>query len=464
MASERIYLIGVCGSAMGGVAGLLAAAGHAVGGSDTQFYDPMGGKLKEWGVATYAGWDAANIDAFRPQRVVVGNVVRSDNPEMARVKALGLPFESFPEMLERTLLVPTENIVVTGTHGKTTVSSLLAWLLEQAGERPSWFIGGIPENLGQNFKASGGRWFVLEGDEYDTAFWDKGPKFLHYRPRHGLVLNVELDHVDIYPSFDAVKAAFRKFAGLVPADGTLTTCAEDAPALEVTADQAAPRLLYGAGSPVAPEGAAYHADHTTFQVRTPDGLHGPFTTRLSGRHNVLNACAAFALWRHLGLDAASFARGLASFAGVRKRLEAKGEWNGALVFEDFGHHPTEIAATLAGLRLRFPGRRLLVAFRAESNTSRTPLFEPRYVEAFTGADRVFLAATLAKRDYLKTERHFDPELVVGELTKRGVAASHHPDVSSLAAVVRAEAGERDLVILFSSRGMDGLAAMLTAER
>jgi UDP-N-acetylmuramate: L-alanyl-gamma-D-glutamyl-meso-diaminopimelate ligase len=462
MASERIYILGVCGSAMGGVAGLLAAAGNVVGGSDTQFYDPMGTKLREWGVTTYTGWDAANIDAFRPDRVVVGNVVRSDNPEMARVKALGLPFESFPEMMERTLLVPTENIVVTGTHGKTTTSSLLAWLLEQAGQRPSWFIGGIPENLGKNFNVSGGRWFVLEGDEYDTAFWDKGPKFLHYRPTHGLVLNVELDHVDIYPSFEAVKDAFRRFASLVPEGGTLTACAEDGPAMEVTEGKAAPRLMYGNGSPVAPVDATYHADHATFSIRTPDGVHGPFTTQLTGRHNVLNACAAYALWRHLGFDDASFARGLASFTGVRKRLEAKGTYHGAQVFEDFGHHPTEIAATLAGLRLRFPGTRLLVAFRAESNTSRTPLFEPRYVEAFTGADRVFLAATLAKRDYLKTERHFDPALVVEALTARGVRATHHADPATLATAVRAEAGPDDLVILFSSRGMDGLAALLTA--
>ena len=479
--ATRTYLIGVCGSAMGGMAGMLRARGQVVGGSDTQFYEPMVGKLKDWGVQTYTGWEASNIDAFAPDQVIVGNVVRRDNPEMARVLELGLPYDSFPSYLETHFLRETENIVITGTHGKTTCSALIAWLLEAAGEAPSWFIGGIPENLGRNFSEGTGRWFVLEGDEYDTAFFDKGPKFLHYRPTHGLILNVELDHVDIYESFEAVKAAFASFSALVDARGSLTVCASEPAALACSEASAAHRVLYGPGegAQVVPEDLVYERDETVFTIRTPEGRRGPFRTQLSGYHNVLNACGAYGLWRELAarheqhephephqnmdnnpFSDAAFANGLASFQGVKKRLDHKGELNGALLFEDFGHHPTAIRAVLGGLRQRYPERRVVTAFRAESNTSRTPLFEDQYVEAFTGTDRLLLAATLTKRDYLKTARYFDPVQIAATLRERGVEATAHAEVSDLAETLRRELGPNDLFILFSSRGMDGLFDLL----
>ncbi len=467
--APRTYLIGVCGSAMGGMAGMLRARGHVVGGSDTQFYDPMAGKLHEWGVSTFTGWDPGNIDAFAPDQVIVGNVVRRDNPEMARVEELGLAYDSFPSFLEKAFLGESANIVVTGTHGKTTTSAMIAWLLEQAGEGPSWFIGGIPENLGKNFAEGEGPWFVLEGDEYDTAFFDKGPKFLHYRPTHGLILNVELDHVDIYADFDAVKAAFTRFAALVTPEGSLSVCASEAAAMACAEASRSPTRPYGAGpgSRITPEDIHYGVDATRFSVRVPEGLRGPFQTRLSGSHNVTNACAAYSLWRELAarhgeerFSDEAFARGLASFEGVRKRMDDKGELNGALLFEDFGHHPTAIRAVLEGLRQRYPTRRVVCAFRAESNTSRTPIFEADYVEAFTDTDRLLLAATLAKRDYLETERYFDPVAIAATLRERGVEASAHAEVPELAETLRRELGPGDLFILFSSRGMDGLVDLV----
>ena len=521
---ERVYIVGVCGSAMGGLAGLLAERGAIVGGSDTQFYEPMGGKLAQWGVQTFEGWDAAHVARFAPDRVVVGNVARADNPEVVAARAAGLPLSSFPSFMEETFLAHTDNIVVTGTHGKTTTSSLLSWLFHHAGLDPSFFLGGIPEDLGKGFAVTGGRWFVLEGDEYDTAFFDKGPKFLHYRPRHGLILNVELDHVDIYADYEAVKAAFRRFVALVPAEGSLAFCVEDEGAREVARGAVAALLPYGEGpgSVAVPQEIRYGPDETSFRIDTPDGVRGPFQMRLAGRHNVLNACGAFALWRHLarsshqtpsadddlgaprararsgrlrrtsstpppsslrasaihpdlaalatasgaksglGLDEAAFSAGLASFSGVRRRLEPKGRVNGARVFEDFGHHPTEIRATLSALRQRHPEATLVAVFRAESNTSRTPLFEPRYVEALGLADRVDLAPTLAKRDYLKTARYFDPALVAAALAEAGTPATAHPDPEALVAALRGAAREGWVITIFSSRGMDGLAGRLTA--
>jgi UDP-N-acetylmuramate: L-alanyl-gamma-D-glutamyl-meso-diaminopimelate ligase len=276
---------------------------------------------------------------------------------------------------------------------------------------------------------------------------------------------VELDHVDIYADYDAVKAAFRRFVALVPPEGSLAVCVEDEGAREVARGAAAALLPYGEGpgSVASPCDIDYAPDTTTFRIDTPDGPRGPFQMRLAGRHNVLNACGAFALWRHLGLDEAAFSAALASFSGVRRRLEPKGSVNGARVFEDFGHHPTEIRATLSALRQRHLGAILVAVFRAESNTSRTPLFEPRYVESLGLADRVDLAPTLAKRDYLKTARYFDPALVAAALAEAGTPATAHPDPDALVAALRAAAREDWVITIFSSRGMDGLAERLTVE-
>ena len=479
-AVQRVHLIGIGGSAMGNFAGLLANAGMTVRGSDAGVFDPMRSNLERWKIPVSTGFDAANLD-WGPDVVIVGNVTRSDNPEAVAMRELGLPYASFPEALGSWLLQGRIPVVVTGTHGKTTTTSLLAWLLHDCGRDPGLLVGGVPLDLGTSFRAGGdGAPFVIEGDEYDTAYFDKRPKFVHYRPHHAILTSVEFDHADIYPDFGAVQRAFRLLASLVAEDGLLVAWGEDSRVTDVL-DAARCRVLrYGLASDAADarargldawaEGAELvdgGARFTLFREER-DGTTanlGRFQSKIPGMHNVRNTVAAVLTVLDLGVPAADVAAALLRFTGVKKRQELRGVAMGVSVLDDYAHHPTAVQETVAAIRAAWPGRRLWALFEAESNTSRRAFFQTAYVDAFaaSGADRVVFCSPLRKSgDGSSDTDYLDCDRLVSDLRARGVDARYLPDVDDIVAAVAAEAAPGDVVLAMSGRDLRGLHGKLLA--
>ncbi|MBM4279293.1 MAG: UDP-N-acetylmuramate dehydrogenase [Deltaproteobacteria bacterium] len=416
---KSIHLIGVAGTGMGAFAGLLKAAGYDVRGSDEGVYPPMSDKLREWGIAAKSPYGATNLEPA-PDLVVVGNVVKRDNPEAAAMRERGLPHASFPATLGDLFLSKRRSVVVAGTHGKTTTTTLLAWTLLSAGRDPGFLVGGVPAPLGTDGRPHGmtesfrlgapgeASPFVVEGDEYDTAYFDKGPKFLHYAPRSLLCTSLEYDHADIYADVDAIVARFAQLLSLVPPaerGGHVVLWASEPHLLRARAQAnvVAPVTMYAAGRDE-PGGA--EADVVADRV-VEDGAglsffivvrgvdRGAFALPLSGRHNLLNALGAYAILAAatggLGLSDDELRAGFASFPGVKRRMEARGEAAGVLVVDDFAHHPTAVRTTLAGARRRFAGRPLWAIFEPRSATSCRKVFQDDYARAFDAADRVVLA-------------------------------------------------------------------------
>ncbi len=412
---KSIHLIGVAGTGMGAFAGLLKAAGHDVRGSDEGVYPPMSDKLREWGIEAKSPYGAANLDPA-PDLVVVGNVVKKDNPEAVAMRDRQLPHASFPATLGDLFLRERRSIVVAGTHGKTTTTTLLAWTLLHAGRDPGFLVGGVPAPLGTDGKphamtesfrlGAPGRDspFVVEGDEYDTAYFDKGPKFLHYAPKSLLCTSLEYDHADIYPSVDAIVGRFTELLALVPraADGGhIVLCAEELHLQRARAAAAvkAPVTTYGS---TADSGADVYADDIvedgaglSFSIVARGVVRGTFTLPLSGRHNLQNALGAYAILSSstggIGLSDDEVRAGFASFPGVKRRMEVRGEVAGVVVVDDFAHHPTAVRTTLEGAKRRFGGRPLWAIFEPRSATSCRKVFQDDYARAFAAADRVLLA-------------------------------------------------------------------------
>ena len=369
---------------MGAVAGLLAAAGHEVRGSDAAVYPPMSDQLAELGVPVMMPYAASNLD-WAPELVVVGNVHGKDHVEVVEAQARGIRLTSFPAVIGEQLLEGKTSIVVTGTHGKTTTTSLLGHILLDAGRDPSLFVGGVPVGLGHGWRLGHGPAFVIEGDEYDTAFFDKGPKFAHYRPNIAILTSVELDHVDIFPSFDAVRDTFKKLVSLIPADGLLVAFAESADVRAIAKTANCRVELYcvlngdsgefdestDGGTPLGINWWAKNLEvgksgRVSFDVYHDGERVERFETLLVGRHNVGNCLAAIAVAHAQGLSIKDIQRGVASFAGVRRRQELRGIAGGVTVLDDYAHHPTAVRETLKALRKRFPKRRLIAVYESRA--------------------------------------------------------------------------------------------------
>jgi UDP-N-acetylmuramate: L-alanyl-gamma-D-glutamyl-meso-diaminopimelate ligase len=480
---KKVHLVGIGGSAMGNFAGMLQARGLDVRGSDVTVFDPMRGQLQRWAIPFHEGWAAANLD-WQPDLVVIGNVVRRDNVEATAVRERGLPYCSFPEGLGEWFLPHRTPVVIAGTHGKTTTTSLTAWLLTHAGLDPGLLVGGVPLNLGTSFRLGTGAPFVIEGDEYDTAYYDKRPKFVHYRPHHGVLTSVEFDHADIYPDFASVHRAFRLYGSLFPRDGLLVAWGDDE-RVTATLDACQGRVArYGwRGADgerdvelellaLDPRGATFtlHRTHTPpLQGRDPlpwlppGTAWGPLLSPIPGRHNVLNATAALLLARDLAVPAEVAREGLAQFKGVKKRQEVRGEPFGVTVIDDYAHHPTAVKETIAAIRAQYPGRRLWALFEAESNTSRRKVFEDVYPDAFAQADRVVLCQPLWKEgDKLKPEETMDAAAVCRAVSARGKPAWFVPSVPEIVQFVAAEAERGDVVLAMSGRDFQGLHGALLA--
>ncbi|MBU0679821.1 MAG: UDP-N-acetylmuramate:L-alanyl-gamma-D-glutamyl-meso-diaminopimelate ligase [Proteobacteria bacterium] len=459
---KHIHLMGVCGTGMGAMAGLLKKAGYTISGSDAHVYPPMSEYLAAAGVAVQDGYRPENLQP-RPDLVVVGNVIRRDNPEALELARLNIPYVSFPQALGEKFLAGKTSLVVAGTHGKTTTSSLLATMLAGAGLDPGFMIGGIVTAFQANFHLGQGKYFVVEGDEYDTAFFDKGPKFLHYQPQIAILTSVEFDHADIYADFEAVKTSFARLIAIMPAEGTLIACFDDPVVRELCAAAPCKVVSYGIdhawdwsfADMVPSEG------FTQFSLLRKNQVAGQFKSIMPGRHNVLNSLAVLAVFAEIGLGYEVMARELAAFQGVRRRQEVRGVEAGVTVIDDFAHHPTAVDETLAALKGAYPGRRLVAVFEPRTNSSRRTIFQERYAEVFTSADEVVIKEPDPLLGVAPAD-HFSAGLLAADLVGRGQQAASFKNTELILAHLLATLHSGDVVAILSNGGFDNIHQRLLA--
>ncbi|MDI6853606.1 MAG: UDP-N-acetylmuramate--L-alanine ligase [Deltaproteobacteria bacterium] len=454
----HVHLLGICGTGMAALAGILKELGHTVTGSDEHVYPPMSTFLEALGIPLQNGYRPENLMPV-PDAVVVGNVIRRENPEAQAVMEQNLPRLSLPEALNRFLVGNRQSIVVTGTHGKTTTTALIAWLLKATGRDPGFMVGGIAKNFSSNYRVGTGPYVVLEGDEYDTAFFDKRPKFIHFQPRLAVLTSVEFDHADIYADLDAVKKAFAAFLAQIPAASTILACG-DAPLVKELSSHARARVeFYGLKEDATWRAAniSWENGGARFTLLKRDTPWGDFFVPLLGAHNVLNATAALAVMAGVGASAAELQAALQGFQGVKRRLEKACERHDILVLDDFAHHPTEVAATLAAVRRGYPGRRLLAAFEPRTNTSRRKIFQEPYAAAFKEADLILVREP---PDLWKVpeEEQFSSRQLVQDLIAGGKEAFYFPETDHLLHSLRREVRPGDVVVVMSNGSFDNLVA------
>ncbi len=455
----RIYMIGICGTGMTALAGLLHSQGHEVAGSDGGCHPPMSRVLDGLGVEVFHGFRAGRVGTWAPDLVIIGNVATRQNPEAVEVLESGIPYRSFPDALRQFCLQGREPIVVTGTHGKTTTSSMMVSVLEAAGEVPGFMIGGVLRGHGTNFRMGKGRWFVIEGDEYDTAFFDKTPKFLHYAPAHGIITSIEFDHADIYKDLSSIEKEFAKFVALIPAQGELVACEEWPSVLKVVGDRSC--QLYGFGSKAHWRIAEMEVDaqETRFRLLHQGEEFGEFSIPMPGRHNCLNGAAVAVMAHRLGIPREAISRGLAAAKGAKRRQEIVGEIGGITVMDDFAHHPTAVEETLSALRARYPRRRLVVAFEPCTNTSRRSIFQERYPKAFREADVVLVRQVKHPEKAPEGDR-FSSRRLAEDLNAMGIEAHYFPDTDGIIHHLCKYARRGDLVVAMSNGPFDDLCRRL----
>ncbi len=463
--AKRIHLIGVCGTAMATLAALLKSRGHHVQGSDQNVYPPMSDFLVEQGIAAFSGYAADHITPDI-DLVVVGNAISRGNPELESVLQKKVRYCSLPEAVRDHFLWGSRSVVIAGTHGKTTTTSLTAWLLTSGGLDPSMLVGGIALNFGEqgsSYRVGRGRDFVIEGDEYDSAFFDRTAKFLKYLPDVAVIGNIEFDHADIYADLDAVLLAFRRLVNLVPKNGLLLLGADSTHAHALGRLAVSPVETFGLGPDATwrAEDIEHRDGLTRFSVTRTNELFGRFESPLLGEHNVRNALAAIGVGAHLGLSAGALAEGLRSFKGIKRRLETVGVASGVTVLDDFAHHPTAVHETLSALRAGYPGRRVWAVFEPRSASSCRRVFQDDFARAFGQADEVILAAVF--RSTLPEGERLDAEQLVADLKRRGRPARHIPEIDAIVETIVREHRAGDVVVLMSNGGFGGIhGKLLTA--
>ncbi|HYC54025.1 MAG TPA: Mur ligase domain-containing protein [Candidatus Binatia bacterium] len=462
---RHVHLIAICGVGMAPMAVMLRDAGMRVTGSDSAAYPPMGDMLRNAGIEVKLGFSPQNLEP-RPDLVIVGNAVPRSNPEAMAMEAMGLQKTSFPAALKRFFLSGKRSLVVAGTHGKTTTTGMLAHCLNVAGLDPGYLVGGLVRDLGKLTSAGSGDFFVVEGDEYDTAYFDKGPKFLHYDPSAVIVTSVEFDHADIYTDVEHVKSSFRRLAGILPSGAPLVGCVDYPHLLEAIAEAGTYRFVpYGIGAEGGwqPRSIVVTPAGTTFDACWKGRPQARLRLSLVGSMNALNAIAVYALTRELGVDAAGVESGLASYKGAARRQEIIGEAAGVTVVDDFAHHPTAVRLTIEAIRGRFPGRRLVAIFEPRSNTSRRAVFQRDFTEALAGADAVALSEVYRKdNDPLAEHEMLSTPRLIDDLRSQGVHAWTAPGPDEILSRLATELSPGDVVVCMSNGAFGNLPRNLLA--
>lgn len=457
---DHVHIMGVGGTGMASLAGMFLQSGCTVTGSDNGVYPPMSDVLRDLGIEIMEGYRAGNLTP-RPDLVVVGNVIRRNNPEAVELERSGIAFTSMPVALRSYFARDRTRIVVAGTHGKTTVSSMIAWILFKQGLDPGFMIGGVTENFGTNYRLGGGRYFVIEGDEYDTAYFDKGPKFLHYYPQVGVITSCEFDHADIYRDVEQIEHQFRAFVASIPQDGKLVAHGGDARISQLAAGVKAFGCLYGLGPEFTWNATELKDSGEGVEaiIRKDGFIVASGTIPVVGFHNVLNALAAIAAVECVGVAPDSAFDALSSFRGVKRRQEFLGEAAGVAVIDDFAHHPTAVRETCTGVRSRFPTRRLVAVFEPGTNTSKRSIFQEAYATAFGLADLILLREP-RKVENIPLEHRFSSKRLALDLNKRGKEAEAFENTEDILAFLFTVVRSGDVVLIMSNGTFDNLGTRL----
>jgi UDP-N-acetylmuramate: L-alanyl-gamma-D-glutamyl-meso-diaminopimelate ligase len=455
MPRQHVHLVGIGGTGMASLAGLFVDAGARVTGSDGPLYPPTSTILAELDIELYEGYDAKHLDPV-PDLIVIGNAVSRGNPEAEECLDRRLPYRSMAAAIEERFLTGRHAIVVAGTHGKTTTTAMLAWTLDSAGRAPGFLIGGLPHNFKRSWRIGTGPAFVIEGDEYDTAFFDKGPKFMHYRPDTALISTVEFDHADIYRDEEDVKRAFRWLTNIVPRRGLIVRHEDSENTCEVTAHAQSRVEGYGlAAGRWRADRIVHGADGVSFRILRDGAPFADVNLPISGEYNVRNALAVTAAAQEQGLTPAEIAKGLSTFRGVKRRMDVVGEAAGVLVLDDFAHHPTAIGETLRAVRQRYPGRRVVAVLEPRSGSLRRRVFQEKLPMAFDAADEILLAEVFGA-DKLAPEERLDPGRLVEDIAGRGKRARFLPSVDAIVHYLKENARSGDVVAVLSNGGFGGI--------
>ncbi|MFY9609989.1 MAG: UDP-N-acetylmuramate:L-alanyl-gamma-D-glutamyl-meso-diaminopimelate ligase [Blastocatellia bacterium] len=456
MEKKHYHLIGICGTAMASLAGMLIQQGHRVTGSDENVYPPMSLELERLGIEASEGYRPENI-AGHPDFIVVGNAITRGNPELEFALNQKLYYTSMAAVVQDNFIRGHHSIVIAGTHGKTTTTSLMAWAMERAGANPSFLVGGVAENFQSSFRVTSGDYFVIEGDEYDTAYFDKGPKFMHYLPDTVILNNIEFDHADIYRDLEAVKFAFSRLINLVPARGALIA-GWDSEVVKELSKRAFCRLdSFGID-----EGANWRAreiefagNMTTFTVEVAGRRFASYRTPLAGSFNVRNCLAVIATCESLGLDRNAVADALAEFKSVKRRMEVRGAVRGVTVIDDFAHHPTAVRETLAAARAKYPGCRLVALFEPRSYTAQIRAFQEQFELALSEADSIVVAGLFHPERYT-ADSAISPVEMAGNLRRLGREAEFIPSVDEIVSHLAPRLKNNDVVVIMSNGSFGGI--------
>lgn len=458
---NHIHLMGICGTGMAALAGMLQTSGYKVTGSDSQVYPPMSTFLSDLNIPVGSGYSADNLNPA-PDLVIVGNVITRKNPEAKALATLDIPYLSFPQALSHFYIQSRTSLVISGTHGKTTTCSLLATALYHAGLDPSFMIGGIVGQFGTNFRLGNGEYFIAEGDEYDTAFFDKESKFLHYRPKVAVITSVEFDHADIFSDLEAIKRSFKKFVALLPDDGLLIANFDDQNVVEIAAEAPCAVQSYGLDSSFAWSIDNIRVENaiSQFDVIKAGTPWATMTVGLPGRHNCLNSLAVCAIMNHLGVSPSTINKGLTSFAGVKRRQEVRGIERGITVIDDFAHHPTAVRETLAALKSGYSDRRLVAVFEPRTNSSRRAIFQDDYAGAFDSADLILLREPTPIEGLAKEELFSAARLATDLINTRELLAEAFPTTDDILNRLKSILKEGDVVAILSNGGFDNIHTRL----
>jgi UDP-N-acetylmuramate: L-alanyl-gamma-D-glutamyl-meso-diaminopimelate ligase len=452
---RSVHFVGICGTAMASAAAAMQEKGVQVTGSDQNVYPPMSTFLAERKIEVISGYAEQNL-ANKPDLVVIGNAISRGNPEAEYVLDHKLPYCSLPELLKEFFIRGKRSLVITGTHGKTTTTALLTWVFEHNGLNPSYLIGGIPTNLGQGARFTDSEWFIIEGDEYDTAFFDKRSKFVHYLPEVAIINNLEFDHADIFESLEPIKTAFKYFIRLIPRNGLLLGNGDDpnlAPLLNVT-HCPVKRFGLSEGNAVQAFNIRYGPTATQFEIPS-----FKFHTNFVGELNVRNALAVVACAKHCGLKNHQIQSAFDTFKGIKRRMEVRGIAGGVTVVDDFGHHPTAIRETLRALRIKYPTQKVWAIFEPRTNTTRRNVFQAELASAFADANAV-VVSQVARLELLAPEERLDPERLMQDLKTQGKDAAYLPDVEAIVTHVTRNAQGGEIIVVFSNGGFGGIHGKL----